>query len=681
MRKAGKQATVFADNPTLLKEVMRISAYQEEPSLGADPFYVHLLAEDAADGRLTPANIATQPKGLNKYLSAWWRKIEESEEDNEPLEDLFGTLTVALGSIPRADLETINSSLVSKKKRNFFHKILEQVRRWIVGNEVKGYALVHPRLRDYICTEIYTDELLEDYREKLLTFCASWQEHCSFYALRYYAEHLRDAKQWNELYELAQNQAFADAQRQQLPDEPELPLKNIRIGLQTAAERDDAGAIAKFLLIHAKQLLVQQSPLEALRTGSLEKAWKIADWCDVEYRILWYLLLAWELKDTGHLAEARETLKRLQESELRNFPGYDGASWQGDYAVFFFKHLFDVSEDICTVLCHQLLREFYLHYLCNLFTQNGNFPAALKTVEGISPEIKQVRSLINIAKAQANQGDKEAAQNILCKSLQIIRAFSDDNVYVFQMELIAEAQIKQLSDVEAAKNTLTELMKIADTISNQYQKVRVFLYIANFQVDLEMSHEALKTLEKVDTLPGRGDFFQDIAQVLYNAGEKEKARTKFAIAKKTACDIEDKNKRANTFREIAAAQTQVKNFIAALETAEEIEDEYHQTQALEAIAIAQAEVRDFTSALATANKIKDQTKKINTLWQIAQAQVELGKFTDALETANTITSESIQDDILVRVVTAQAEAGNIPAALINKNHIQMKVHKIKLYLQ
>ncbi|MGH2415441.1 MAG: NACHT domain-containing protein, partial [Microcystaceae cyanobacterium] len=89
MWKAGKGATVFADNPILLKEVMRVSAYQEEPTLGADPFYVRWLAEDAADGRLTPANIATQPKGLNKYLSAWWREIEESEEDNEPLEDLF----------------------------------------------------------------------------------------------------------------------------------------------------------------------------------------------------------------------------------------------------------------------------------------------------------------------------------------------------------------------------------------------------------------------------------------------------------------------------------------------------------------------------------------------------------------------------------------------------------------
>ena len=667
LQQTGKQAEVFADNPTLIDEVMRISAYQEEPSLGADPFYVRWLAEDIALGRLNAGNIATQPKGLKKYLDTWWQDIKKSAGE-QPIKDLFGTLTAALGAINRQDLESINHSLVDEWAADKFDDILSQVRRFVIGNEERGYAIAHPRLRQYMRFKIKT----KIYNSKLLDLCASWHENHSLYALRYYAEHLRDAKQCNELYVLAQNQTFGDAQRQQIPNEPELPLKNLHIALETAAERDDASAIAKFLLMHAKQFLAAESPLEALRTGSLDKAWKLADWCDIEYCILWYLLLAWELKETGYLTEAQATLKRLHEKNLYNFPGYGIASWQGDYAVVFFTHLFEINEEICVSLSHDVFDNFHLRILSKIFIDNGYFTAALQTVEGISPEIQQIESLISIAKAQANQGDKKAAQNTLLKALKIIHKFSNDKVYPFQMQWIAQVQMKLLGDIEAARETLASLIKIAETIPNKYQKVRDFIAIADIQIDLEMSNEAIQTLEYVETLPGKEDFFKDIAKVLYKLGQKEKALTKFSIAKKIAFDIEDESKRVNTLGDIAVEQAMLKDFDAALQTAEDIDDELDQSKTLEKILMHQRAAEDFTDFIKTINKIKVLSNKINALWQLAQTQVELRKFSDALETVKIIENKSFQDDILIRVITAQAELGNIPAALENKQHIQDK---------
>ncbi len=121
--------------------------------------------------------------------------------------------------------------------------------------------------------------------------CASWHENHSLYALRYYAEHLRDAKRWNELYVLARNKAFADIQCEQLLDEPSLPLKTIQIALSSAAEEDNAELMAEFILQHAQWIektKVEESPLEALRKGSLERALKLVEIYEVERQILWY---------------------------------------------------------------------------------------------------------------------------------------------------------------------------------------------------------------------------------------------------------------------------------------------------------------------------------------------------------------------------------------------------------
>lgn len=197
LRAAGPGAVVFAEDPKLVDEVMRVSAYQVDETFGADPFYVRLLAEDAADGSLTPENVVEQPKGLNAYLDKWWQEIKQMAGDTSA-RDLFGTLTVALGWITRTDLEAVNPSLVDAWAADFFDEVIRKVRRFVAHDESQGYAIAHPRLRQHMRTRIKTDA----YREKLLAYCADWQKHYSAYALNYYARYLAEAGEKDKLYEL-----------------------------------------------------------------------------------------------------------------------------------------------------------------------------------------------------------------------------------------------------------------------------------------------------------------------------------------------------------------------------------------------------------------------------------------------------------------------------------------------
>jgi hypothetical protein len=63
----------------------------------------------------------------------------------------------------------------------------------------------------------------------LLTWCAQWQTHKSPYALRHYAEHLREAKQVDALYALARDEAFAQAQIESVPTTPTCRAKPPRL--------------------------------------------------------------------------------------------------------------------------------------------------------------------------------------------------------------------------------------------------------------------------------------------------------------------------------------------------------------------------------------------------------------------------------------------------------------------
>lgn len=671
------------------------------------PLYLRYLTEEltrvAKQGQDVREVLAQTPKGFERYVEQQLKRLDELGLPDERWQ-FFALLAVAKGALEKEDVKALTG--MRDRQLRQLH-LCWQVTRWMRITEGKLYAFAHPLLATTFAKKLEGDA--KDALQDLIDYCARWQKHQSRYALRHYAEHLREVKRWEELYAIARKQDFAVAQREYLPDEPDLPLKTVQTALLGAAEEDKAEIMANFLLVHAHRLgqtNAQESPLDALRSGSLERAWKLADMYEIERRTLWYLLLAWELKDTARLEEARGTLERLQHKQLPRLSNHPATDWQSDYAAYFLAHVFEVSEDTSAALGQQLLDDCYRRSLCRILSDRGYFTAAIETALSISWDLMPMLELEYIAKAQAKKGDREAARATFAKALEITRKLLPNSLWV--MGDIAEAQIG-VGEREAARATFAETIETAKKIPYQPSQVRAFVAIADKQAAVGEFNDALYTLQRIDGISNLENSLKALvlratAEAEEKAGNTDKARVTFASAIEIAHGIEDKEKQADVLIEIATAQAEVGEFVDArataktiecrwkqgfaledittrqayvrefsdaLETATEIKSQLHQPMALQAVACEQAKAEDFPAALATAHRIEELMWKAQALKIIAIRQAESSPFTDdALKIALEIEDESEQTQALVGIVKAQTEVGNFHAALATNNRIK-----------
>ncbi|CBN55864.1 MULTISPECIES: hypothetical protein [Kamptonema] len=664
--------------------------------------------------------LAATPKGFPEYIRQQYQALDRSEDwrSHRHRRKIFYFLTIAKGELSSYDLvELMGESPVG---------LPWQVSRWFKIRQLEDclvFSFAHSTLAEQfaVLPEIQADT--KKSHQELIKYCAQWEKYQSPYAFRHYAEHLWDVKDWEELYAIARNEDFYSHSIKQFPNEPDLHLKTVQTALLAAAEEDKAGEMAEFMLLHARRLVqttAQDSPLDALRKGNLGGAWRLTDLYEIERRILWYLLLAWELKDTGRFEEARETLKRLQEQELPRLSTYPDIAWQSKYFIYLLAHVFEVSEDICTSLEQKLFDNYYRYILCANLSDRGNFAAALKTVESIRPESMQVDYLLNIAKAQVQKGDIEYSATFT-NAREIVKTLVSTLDWERLIGKIATAQI-EVGNGESAQAILTEAIETADNnIYNPLDRARAFVYLANLQAEVGIFEEALATLKKIDCQPQEIEniFIRieilfiniDIAKVLFKIGNKSKEikdifariieivngiadqenRThtlvniaisqaevrEFDDARETAKKIDFLDRQAYALKTIAIEQAKVREFTTiALETVEEIEIKDYQLQALSAIAISQAEGRNFTGAFETASRIDWLRYRAKAFCGIAIAKAQASPFTDdALKIAEQIESNAEQMEALVGIVRVQAQVKNFPALLKIKDKVCGKERK------
>jgi hypothetical protein len=210
LRSAGSKAAEFAADPARLDAVMNIAAYPSNPEVGADPLYVRFLVHDIQDGTVTKQNIGAQPKELDDYLDGWWNQMNAAatgDPEKKAAQDLLGILTVVLGPIGQQDLEAI-SAVLAGDFTSVFDDVLGRMPRLVAGNHRSGFALAHPRLREYMRKKIH----IQTFEQRLLDFCGAWRRNNSHYALAYYVRHLEAAGQPNQLYATVLDEGFHAAQ-------------------------------------------------------------------------------------------------------------------------------------------------------------------------------------------------------------------------------------------------------------------------------------------------------------------------------------------------------------------------------------------------------------------------------------------------------------------------------------
>jgi hypothetical protein len=179
LRAAGDRGAALADDATFVAAALDRSQ--------GDPFYLHYLAQDVQDGVVTTVEqVRDQPQGLNAYLDKWWDEVSRAAGE-QAASDLLGYLLVAAGPVPRRDLTDISQT--DALTGLTFRRTLDLVRRYLVGGDTDGYALCHPRFRDYVAAQV-GDVERGRYLETLVSYCERWPAHRSAYALRFLPAHL-----------------------------------------------------------------------------------------------------------------------------------------------------------------------------------------------------------------------------------------------------------------------------------------------------------------------------------------------------------------------------------------------------------------------------------------------------------------------------------------------------------
>lgn len=235
------------------------------------PLYLSYLIDELSHAAKQKQDIlqllAQTPNGFENCVKQQLNRLDELDLPDERWQ-FFALLAVAKGTLEKQDVKAITG--MRDRSLRQLHQCW-QVTRWIKISNDESYAFAHPLLGTTFAIQLGDDG--EDALDKLINYCSHCQENQSRYALRYYAEHLSEAKRCEELYAIARNEDFYLHSIKQFPDEPDLPLKTVQTALLAAAEEDKAGEMAEFMLLHARQLLqttAQDSPLDALRKGYLE---------------------------------------------------------------------------------------------------------------------------------------------------------------------------------------------------------------------------------------------------------------------------------------------------------------------------------------------------------------------------------------------------------------------------
>ncbi|HIK11821.1 MAG TPA: hypothetical protein IGS52_16425, partial [Oscillatoriaceae cyanobacterium M33_DOE_052] len=347
--------------------------------------------------------------------------------------------------------------------------------------------------------------------------------------------------------------------RQQIPTPVDLSLETVQLALQEAAIADDAGKMAEFMLLHSRRLgaILQESPLQALRNGSLVRSRQLADLYDAERSVLWYLLLAWELKETSRLDEAREMLVMLQQKPLPHL-----SNWQDEYGGWLLERLWEVSQEICLSLAQQILADDGRKVLCEYLVNHGDLGAAVEIARPIKSEVYWALALKEITQAIAQIEDRITALSLLEKTVIIAREFPNKNRRAIALNNITTVIAKNGDSITAC-SLFEEALTIVRQIEDELHRTMLLFQIVKDIAQNCTGITAISRLEKTTIVAReiqkenlRAMLLGYIAVALAQNGGATTAISSLEKALTIAGEIQDESSRAEALSGIATAITQ-----------------------------------------------------------------------------------------------------------------------------
>jgi tetratricopeptide (TPR) repeat protein len=618
------------------------------------PLYVQMVIDDLKAYRFTVRDGDRLPQGLEQYYDHLLARLGVSDVGRvltevltllswaqEPLaQQTIIDILVQTRSAPQSGQFVHEFSQLVNKVLEFGHTTL--VQRTTPEGEW-GWTLYHDSFREFLRTSDRVRLTRKETHYALLAWCAQWQTHKSPYALRHYAEHLREANEVAQLYALARDEAFAHAQGEVIPHAPDLPRQTAALALQAAIETEDAPMMAEMLLLHARRVETVESPLDALRAGNPQRALKLAERIlrEQDYQIgtLWLLLLAWVSSMGENGAEfAVQCLNRIRDWWHANRPQPLSDDWAPVVVKVLLQLQCAQAAEMAIILQDEakadLVRGLLESGLCPLDERVEQALAAAERIEE-ADERSRAYGAVALALAQAEQIEQaqEAFQQALAAAERIEDAYGRSEAY--REVALALAQAEQ---IEQAQEAFQQALAAAERIEDAYWRSLAYGAVALALAQAGQPEQALAAAERIEEADQRSEAYREVALALAQAGQIEQAQEAFQQALAAAERIENAYGRSEAYREVALALAQAEQieqaqeaFQQALAAAERIEEADERSEAYGAVALALAQAgqaeqaqKALAQALEVARQISSPGSRYDALWQVAHASAEIG---------------------------------------------------------
>ena len=502
------------------------------------------------------------------------------------------------------------------------------------------------------------------------------------YVLQFGPKHLHDAQRWDDLYALARSEPFLQEQSNVLVRDPDAPLDTLRLALQGAMAQDDAAKMGEFVISHARRLqaMMHENPLSALRGGGLERAWKLADLYGIEMKVLWHLLLAWELKGDGRDAERKNTLERLDPANLPQLTNSQAST--------LLMQACDPDEAVFESLSQKLANRdrHYADVSIRLASQNDNVKALRFAVR---VEDKQQKALVleAIISSQIAGADFDGA----LATILLAEDFLEEALEAL-LEVARSAVPK--ANKKVAGEALRQATDLASKIGNAFERfedayqqgmVTHAMYDAGYSSMSQVRYlsDVVRRMFHDDLDDGFGIY----GLAYNNAQELNEPKDRFRQALEAASDLEDVGEWIDGLKNIAVAQIQAGLVEDAIETLNTLDHSWHkpiyayiesvrvkiadmQTSVIKAL----SEAGQHTRALEAAVEIGDKQLIVFVRLKMAAAYAQSGMpgdksrqhFADALQYQSSSAGGHYpgyrKEELLVSIAKIQVDAGISDAA-------------------
>jgi tetratricopeptide (TPR) repeat protein len=465
------------------------------------PLFLDFLLDDLLQAAKQSQNVRQvlhqTPTGFSNYVRQQFRQLAASVGQQPAVRTLFGILSVSKGALREDEI----AKLTGLSGWDLAALPSQATRWWRIGGEdgKRTYSFAHPLLAVEFAKVLGSEA--ERARQSLLAWCAQWQTHKSPYALRHYAEHLREANEVAQLYALARDEAFAHAQREGIPHDPDLPRQTAALALQAAIEREDVPTIAEMLLLHARRVETVESPLDALRAGNPQRALKLAERIlrEQKYQIgtLWLLLLAWasSMGENG-AAFAVQCLNRIRDWWHANRPQPLSDNWAPVVVKVLLQLQCAQAAEMAIILQDEakadLVRGLLESGLCPLDERVEQALAAAERIEDAYWR-SEAYGAVALALAQAEQIEQaqEAFQQALAAAKRIENAYRRSEAYGAVALALAQAE-----QIEQAQEAFQQALAAAERIENAYRRSRAYGAVALALAQAEQIEQAQEAFQQ-----------------------------------------------------------------------------------------------------------------------------------------------------------------------------------------